>query len=75
MPCLKNLLEVKQIHLWGLKMGLNEKHAFELDALRQRYMQQINLLKKQLESEEARLRSRHADEIKSQHLRDKQKAR
>jgi hypothetical protein len=51
-------------------MDLNEKHRAEREALQQRYMQQINSLKKQLENEEARLRSRHSEELRRQQKMD-----
>lgn len=51
-------------------MELNEKHQAEREALQQRYMQQINSLKKQLENEEARLRSRHSEELRRQQKMD-----
>lgn len=51
-------------------MNLNEKHRAEREALQQRYMQQINSLKKQLENEEARLRSRHSEELRRQQKMD-----
>ena len=51
-------------------MDLNEKHRVEREALQQRYMQQINSLKKQLENEEARLRSRHSEELRRQQKLD-----
>jgi hypothetical protein len=43
---------------------LVEKHHAELEALRQRHSNQMKALKKQLEAEEARLRSRQSDELR-----------
>ena len=51
-------------------MDLNEKHRAEREALQQHYMHQINSLKKQLENEEARLRSRHSEEIRLHKLKE-----
>jgi len=51
-------------------MDLNEKHRVEREALQQHYMHQINSLKKQLENEEARLRSRHSEELRRQQKLD-----
>jgi len=56
-------------------MDLNEKHRAEREALQQHYMQQINSLKKQLENEEARLRSRHSEEIRLHKLKETAKIR
>lgn len=51
-------------------MDLNEKHQAEREALQQHYMNQMNSLKKQLENEEARLRSRHSEELRRQQKLD-----
>lgn len=51
-------------------MDLNKKHRAEREALQQHYMHQINSLKKQLENEEARLRSRHSEELRRQQKLD-----
>lgn len=44
-------------------MDLKAKHDAELENLRQRYSNQIKAIKKQLEVEEARLRSRQSNEL------------
>ena len=44
-------------------MDLKAKHDAELENLRQRYSNQIKAIKKQLEIEEARLRSRQSNEL------------
>ena len=56
-------------------MDLDVKHKAELEALRQQYLLQIKSLKKQLENEEARLRSRQSEEIRLHKLKETAKIR
>jgi hypothetical protein len=43
---------------------LTKSHVLQIEKLRHRYESQILSLRKQLEQEEARLRSRHSDELR-----------
>ena len=43
---------------------LTKSHVLQIEKLRNRYESQILSMRKQLEQEEARLRSRHSDELR-----------
>jgi hypothetical protein len=61
-----NSFLMKRYHNLRLSnMDLKDKHNGELESLRQRYSNQIKSVKKQLEIEEARLRSRQSAELNS----------